>query len=102
MAKKPTITEINSGYMSTTAINDSLTALRDAFDNTVSRDGSTPNQMTADFDLNSNDILNARNGDFSGILSVQGVNVLEAASGKVGPATIFNTLTDRDWETYQY
>jgi hypothetical protein len=59
MAKKPTITTIASGYYSRQALNNNFTALKDAFDNTVSRDGSTPNTMTADFDLNNNDILNA-------------------------------------------
>jgi hypothetical protein len=61
MAKKPTITTIASGYYSRQALNNNFTALKDAFDNTVSRDGSTPNTMTADFDLNSNDILNVGN-----------------------------------------
>jgi hypothetical protein len=34
-----------------------------AIENTLSRDGTTPNQMTADLDLNSNDILNVKNLD---------------------------------------
>ena len=58
MAKKPTVTTITSGYASVTTLNANYEALRDAFDNTVSRDGSTPNTMNADFDMNSNDILN--------------------------------------------
>lgn len=58
MAKKPTITTVSSGYTSGTTLNANIEALRDAFDNTVSRDGSTPNTMSADFDMNNNDILN--------------------------------------------
>ena len=58
MAKKPTVTTITSGFASVTTLNANYEALRDAFDNTISRDGSTPNTMTADFDMNSNDILN--------------------------------------------
>lgn len=58
MSKKPTLKTITSGYTSTTALNDNFEALVNAFDNTVSRDGSTPNSMTADLDLNSNDLLN--------------------------------------------
>ncbi len=58
MAKKPTLTSISSGYASTTTLNDNFTALRDSFDNTLSRDGSTPNTMNADIDLNGNDLLN--------------------------------------------
>ena len=58
MAKKPTVTTVASGYYGRTALNDNFTSLRDAFDNTLSRDGSTPNTMSADIDLNSNDLLN--------------------------------------------
>ena len=60
MAKKPTITTIASGYYSRQALNNNFTALKDAFDNTLSRDGSTPNTMTADFDLNGQDLLNVK------------------------------------------
>lgn len=58
MAKKPTVTTITSGYASNTQLNANFTALRNAFDNTLSLDGSTPNAMGADLDLNNNDILN--------------------------------------------
>lgn len=60
MAKKPTISTITTGFASVTTLNANYEALRDAFDNTISRDGSTPNTMTADFDMNSNDILNVK------------------------------------------
>lgn len=70
MAKKPDITTIASGYYSRQALNNNFEELRDAFDNTLSLDGSTPNTMTADFDLNGNDILNAGN------IFVDGVNLL--------------------------
>jgi hypothetical protein len=59
MAKKPTISNISSGYASTTTLNSNFTALRDGFDNTLSLDGSTPNSMNADFDVNGYRILNA-------------------------------------------
>jgi len=60
MAKKPTITTVASGYQSTDVLNSNFTKLRDAFDNTISLDGSTPNAMNADLDMNSNDILNVK------------------------------------------
>lgn len=60
MSKKPTVTSITSGYASNTQLNNNFTALRDSFDNTLSRDGSTPNSMSADIDLNNNDLLNGR------------------------------------------
>lgn len=70
MAKGPTITTISTGYYSTTALNDNFTNIDTAFDNTLSLDGSTPNAMTADFDLNGNNILNVGN------IFVDGGNVL--------------------------
>ena len=48
----------SSGYLSVTVLNENFTAIENAFENTLSRDGTTPNQMTADLDMNSNDILN--------------------------------------------
>lgn len=61
MAKKPTVTTIASGYYSRNALNTNFEALRDGFDNTLSLDGSSPNAMGADLDMNSNDILNVSN-----------------------------------------
>ena len=72
MAKRPTITNISSGYTSTTALNNNFEKLRDGFDNTLSLDGSTPNGMQADLDLNNNHIVNARS------LVINGVDVFDA------------------------
>ena len=59
MAKKATITVITSGYASTSQMNNNFDRLNDQFENTLSLDGSTPNAMNADLDMNSNDINNA-------------------------------------------
>lgn len=61
MAKLPTITSISSGYASTTTLNANFEALKDAFSNTLSLDGSTPNSLSADLDINGNDIINIGN-----------------------------------------
>ena len=61
MAKRPTIIELTSSYGSQTAVNTSLINIRNQFDNTLSRDGSSPNNMEADLDMDSNDILNVGN-----------------------------------------
>jgi hypothetical protein len=58
MAKLPTIVTIVTGYFSTAALNNNFTALKNAFSNTLSRDGSTPNTMAADIDMDGNDLLN--------------------------------------------
>ncbi len=59
MAKKPTVTTLQSGFNSTETLNANFEALRDSFDNTLSLDGSTPNAMEADLDLNGNNIIGA-------------------------------------------
>lgn len=60
MAKKPTITTITSANNNVSTLNSNFSALRNAFDNFLSRDGETPNTMTADLDMNSNDLLNGK------------------------------------------
>lgn len=61
MAKKPDIKTVNSGFTSRETINENFESLRDAFENTLSRGGETPNAMDADVDMNSNDLLNVKN-----------------------------------------
>lgn len=58
-----TITKINisplqAGYRSSNALNANLEEIKDAIDNTLSRDGTGPNQMEAILDMNSNRIIN--------------------------------------------
>lgn len=52
------ITSLANQLSAKQALNDNSQALRDAFDNTISRDGSGPNTMAADFDLNGHSLLN--------------------------------------------
>ncbi len=59
MAKKPTVTTLQSGFNSTEVLNENFENIRDAFDNTLSLDGSTPNAMQADLDLNGNNLIGA-------------------------------------------
>lgn len=58
MAKQPNLSDITNLLNSQAILNANWDAIQAAFQNTVSRDGSTPNQMEADLDLNSNDLLN--------------------------------------------
>jgi len=58
MAVTATILPIGSGY-NRTSINTNFTNIQTALANALSRDGHSPNEMTADIDLNSNDLLNA-------------------------------------------
>lgn len=70
MAKRPTVNTISSGYASQSQLNENFQNIQTAFDNTLSLDGSLPNAMQADLDLNDNDLLNVR------AIYVDGVNVL--------------------------
>lgn len=67
MAKKPTINTVSSGYASSSIINQNMESLRDGFDNTLSLDGSAPNAMGADIDLNGNNIINGADGSFTSL-----------------------------------
>jgi hypothetical protein len=72
---KVTLSTILSGFYSTQTINNNFDELVDALDNTLSRDGSAPNSMEADLDLNGYGLLNA-----SITLSSYTVATLPAAS----------------------
>lgn len=56
---KLSLQNISAGYASTAALNANFDAIETALENTLSRDGTTPNHMEADLDLNGHDILNA-------------------------------------------
>jgi hypothetical protein len=79
MAKKPSVTTISSGFASNTQLNTNFTAIRDAFDNTLSLDGSTPNAMGADLDLNGNALLNVGTIDADN-LTLNGQQIVDITS----------------------
>lgn len=80
MAKVTPITIGNIGGNPTSAannINTNSTRFQSAIDNTLSRDGSGPNQMEADFDLNHNDLLNG------GVISADDVKIDDISIGDI-------------------
>lgn len=74
-----------------TQINNNSTAIEDAVENTLSRDGTEPNSMNADFDMNSNDILNVSEID---------ANFANLSKLKVGTTTVtdLNALEKFTWQ----
>lgn len=96
MAKIGSIHTVSSGYLSMPQINENFTTIVDAFANTLSLDGSTPNSMAADLDMNGNQILNAvfdlTFDDIDGVLTV--------AKGGTGRTTIADTLSDYGFTTF--
>lgn len=90
MSKKPILSTVVDANKMASLINANDQALADAFDNTISRDGSTPNQMEADLDLNSNDLLNVKDINAANLV-VGGINlntkVAEAETSATNAAT---------------
>jgi hypothetical protein len=58
MSKIETLSPINASYTGISKLNSHLEKITAAFQNTISRDGSTPNTMRDDLDLNSNQVIN--------------------------------------------
>ena len=79
---KVNLPPIPGGYLSLGAMNSRFAAIEAAFDNTLSRDGSLPNSMEADLDLNGNLILNVGfdPNNPSSLVSVAQLDSVEAAS----------------------
>ena len=90
MAKQATLTTITSANNNATTLNANFNALNAALLNTLSIDGSTPNSMTADFDINSNGLLNGGSISASS-LTLGGVLVTNVAN-------VFNDY-EGDWAT---
>jgi hypothetical protein len=59
---KLTLNAIGSRYGSIDALNDNSDLIEAAFENTLSRDGTGPNNMGANLDMDSNRIINLANG----------------------------------------
>lgn len=76
----------NATTLSQIAANHTL--IEAAIENTLSRDGTSPNQMTADLDLNNNDLLN---------VATAGISVLNLDGTRVYPDTIVTVpILDED------
>ena len=55
---KIVLNNITSGYASVDLLNENFAAIEAAFENTLSRNGTSPNTLTADLDVNHQDLLN--------------------------------------------
>lgn len=71
---KLTLNSIGSRYGSIDALNDNFAAIETAFENTLSRDGDTPNFMLTPLDMNGYGIINAS------FVQVDGVDVIQKLS----------------------
>jgi hypothetical protein len=71
---KITLNTIGSRYGSIDALNDNFDAIEAAFENTLSRDGDTPNFMMTPLDMNGYDIVNVSRVLIGGVDLVQKLN----------------------------
>lgn len=76
---KITLNTIGSRYGGIDALNDNFAAIEDAFENTLSRDGSVPNSLEANLDINGHDLLNVKDLSMTGSLTVDGQDYLATA-----------------------
>lgn len=88
---KLVLTDVTSGYTSTTATNNNNALIEAALENTLSRDGTAPNQMLADLDLNSKNLLNVKN--INGI-AVSGLTDLSAYTNAAESSAIAAALSE--------
>lgn len=88
MAVVPELNTIVTGY-NLSKINQNFQNIADTLRDVVSRSGTTPNSMTADFDLNSHDILNGKDGYFVNLYvdgtPVQDLVGSQGPQGETGP-----------------
>lgn len=85
---KLVLTDITSGYASTTALNANNALIEAALENTLSRDGTTPNTMSADLDMNGNSILNV------GDMLVGGVGLAASVTAAAASAAAADVSAD--------
>ena len=89
---KLTLNDVVAGYKSTTAINANSAATEAAMEKTLSRDGTSPNVMEADLDMNGNNILNSGNA-LGSVTSVSGTAPIAVTSGATPTVSITASTT---------
>jgi hypothetical protein len=103
MPKVP-LSTITSGYGTVDALNANFDAIEAAFDNTLSRDGDTPNQMSANLDMNGNALLNVGTingapvtalGDLSGYVNTALAAATSASASATSAASTYDQFDDR-------
>ena len=89
---KVTLPDIGSAYGSVGRLNANFDAIQAGFENTLSRDGTSPNQMEADLDMNSNAILNASSVTTQGLI-LNGVQVSLSTSFLAAGFSVIPVIT---------
>ncbi len=105
---KITLATLTSAFASITNLNANFTAIATAFENTLSRDGTSPNTMGATLDMNSNQITNlpqattatepVRFGDIS--TEIQNAGVQSQGAWATSTAYTTNNLVTNNGSSY--
>jgi hypothetical protein len=80
------LTTLSNDASAVAAINANMALIETAVENTLSRDGTSPNTMTADLDMNSQDILNGASASFTS-LTVGGETIDDLVDEAAASAT---------------
>ena|SRR5690606_15381835 len=93
---KVTLTDITSGYNVATAYNDNNDALEAAIENTLSRDGTAPNDMQADLDMGGFRIINLAEptSDNDAVRLIDVANIVAGGDIIISPTTDWNNVTN--------
>ena len=95
---KLSLTDIASGHQSITVYNTNNDAIEAAIDNTLSLDGTTPNAMGADIDMNSNRVTNLADG----VNNQDAVTVAQLNGAALGTAVVNAGIIDSEAATDGY
>ena len=92
---KLTLNDMSSSYRSAAKFDENFAAIEAAIENTLSRDGTSPNQMEASLDMNSNRVINAATpiGD-SDLATKAYVDSVSGAGSTPGDLLAVNNLSD--------
>ena len=99
---KLTLNDISAGYKSTSTINANNAATEAAMENTLSRDGTAPNTMSVDLDMNSNQVSNLPTPVADNDAANKGYvddSITNSVEGQIDGS--FNVGTSWDWTARQ-
>jgi len=82
---KLSLSELLSGYRSTETLNENFNDIQDALENTLSRDGTTPNDMGANLDMGDHRIINVTDPSDPQDAATKAYVDSVAVTGVVGP-----------------
>ncbi len=92
MAKKPTIKTLTDGFQNESKINANIKTIAEAFDNTLSRDGSIPNVMEVDLDVADATLTNVTQTNVNEV-RINAVDLVTALTDPTNASVCIGNLT---------